>query len=281
MSPTEQIAIAWHAFLRTLALLARPALWAPWLVLAAAQAGVLGLIWWFAHPLVSSFMAPLVRAVGGADALHYPDIFSHMPGLFSRADMILIATLGAVVLGASSRLFANAHTGTDLRPGRALASALKQAFTLIVVLLPFNALLALLSMGLAFVVTGQGWLLERAGYLFGLAASVMLQAFFLYATQVVMLERRGIRGTFNALSRTWGHGFFAALILGSLMLLPLLPLHFLSGQTARIVDRGSPDLIGVMVLLQIAVAVGVGFVLNGSATLVYLSTMTRREEMEA
>lgn len=281
MSPSEQIALAWEGFVRTLRLVGRVQLWLPWLVIGIAQGIALLLIWWFAHPLVSRFMAPLVQAVGGEDALHYPDIFSHMPGLYARADMVLVASLGAVMLGASTQLFAHAHTGAPLEAGRAMWKALRHAGTLIVILLPLNALLVLLSIGLGAAVADQGALVQRAAYVFGLGASVMIQAFFLYVTQLAMLERRGIGATFSALSRTWRHGFLAALVLGVMFLLPLLPLHFVSGQTARIVERGSPDLIGLLVFAQLMVALAAGFLLNGSATLVYLSAMTRREEMEA
>lgn len=281
MNVPEQIALAWHAFVRTLRLLPRVKLWLPWLILGASQVIVLALFALFAHPLVSPLMAPVVRALGGADALHYPDIFSHLPGLYARADMVLVAVLGAIVIGASTRGFAAAHTGDRVRGERAISSAFKRSVTLVGVLLPFNVLLALLGMGLGVMAAGQGGLIARMAYVFGLGASLFIQAFFLYVTQLVMLERRGVRATYAAITRTWRHGFFAALVLGTLLLLPLLPLHFLSGQTARIVDRGSPDLIGVLVLAQIAVALIVGFLLNGSATLVYLSAMTRREEMES
>ena len=280
MSPSEQIALAWEGFMRTLRLVKKAQLWLPWLVLGIGESVVLLLIWWFAHPTVSALMAPLVQAIGGEDALHYPDIFSHMPGLYARADMVIVATLGAVMLGASTRLFADAHTGAPLRAGNAIWGALRRMLTLVIVLLPFNLLLAGLSFGLGVALADQGVLVQRAGYVFGLGASIVLQGFFLYVSQLVMLERRGVKRTLAAMSRTWRHGFLAAIVLGSLFLLPLLPLHLLSGQTARIVDRGSPDLIGIMVFAQIVVALAAGFLLNGSATLVYLSAMTRREEVE-
>jgi hypothetical protein len=40
-----------------------------------------------------------------------------------------------------------------------------------------------------------------------------------------------------------------------------------------LVDRGTPELVGVVVVFQILIAMTLGFLLCGSATLVYLSTV--------
>jgi hypothetical protein len=278
----EQLAIGWQSLWRTVREMGRPALWAPWLVLAAAQLAVVALLWGFAHPLVSWFMAPLVRRFAGEGALHYPDVFRAMPLLASHVDVLFGALLGAILTGAATVLFAQRFRGHPLRPGEALGLAVRRSWTLVLAQLPFNVLIFALSYGLEWLVESRSssGVTRRIVYLAVLGGSVALQALFFYVAALVMLEGRGVVQAWAALPRTWSRGFAAALMLGALMILPLFPTSQLLQRSDGIVERGTPELVGVLLLLQLLLGLGVWFVLSGTATLVYLSVLAPPDEAE-
>ena len=103
MNPFEQIALAWQSLGHALRRLLRPRLWVPWLALGLIQTGLLVKLAFAAHPWVSPFFAPLVVRLAGERALHYPDLFLALPGLYSRIDLVIAALPGAIVFGAASQ----------------------------------------------------------------------------------------------------------------------------------------------------------------------------------
>jgi hypothetical protein len=114
-----------------------------------------------------------------------------------------------------------------------------------------------------------------------LLGSVLLQSFFFYVTALVVLEGRGVLGTLAGLPLTWARGFWAALLVGLLLLLPLLPIHYLSGLSSVLVDRGRPELVGWMVLIQVALSLVLWFLLAASSSLLYLSLCAEAPEGES
>jgi hypothetical protein len=275
MNVLEQVVLGWIAFARTVREVLRPRLWVPWLAIACANLLVVALLWWFAHPLVSWAMAPLVRLTGGEDALRYPQIFRMMPALYGRFEVVVGALLGSVMIGAGTLLFASRFRGGLAEPREAFRQAMRRALPLVLASLPFNLLVVALSFGVEWLVAERdsGALVRRAAYAAVLGGSIVLQSLFLYVPALVVIEQRGVLGAFAELPRTWVRGFWSALALGTVLVLPLLPLHVLSGRASMLVDRGTPELVGVVVVFQILIAMTLGFLLCGSATLVYLSTV--------
>jgi hypothetical protein len=275
VSAFEQVALALQAMLRTLRLLARPALWGPWLVLGIVQLGAVALLWGFAHPAVSWFMAPLLAQAVGPEVLRYPNLLRALPDLFGRTDLVIGTLFGSVAIGAATLLFADVFRGGPPRPLAAFAGAGRRFAALIAAQLPFNLIVVLLS-----DVLGR-WLLEKGGgpltrqllSLTLVAVSVVVQSLFLYVAALVVLERRSALGALRGLPRTWARGFWAALTLGLALLAVLMPLQSLSDRAATLVDRGDPELVGWLVVVEIVASLVVWFLLAGSATLVYLSAM--------
>jgi hypothetical protein len=270
----EQVALAWQSLLHAAARSFDLRLWSPWLLLAVLEGILLAGLCLMAHPAFSTLMAPLVSRLGGADALHYPGLFAALPVIYARLDLLLIALPGAVVLGASTALFAESFRGRGPKPGSAIATALRGVITLILVNLPYHLLAGAAGFAISAVTGSRGGIVAAAGYVFALVISVVVQSVFLYVNALVMIEGHGIRGTFAALPRTWANGFFSALVLGVLLLLPLLPLNLLSGTAGTIAVRGTPELVALILAAQIAVALYAGFLLQGASTLVYLTTMS-------
>jgi hypothetical protein len=278
VSAAEQIALAWQSLGYAARQMARPVLWTPWLLLGLLQAGVLIALGFTAHPWVSPVMAPLVTRLAGERALHYPDLFLALPGIYARIDIVLAALPGALVLGASTALFRDVFLARGPAARAAYDAVLRRALTLIVVNLPFHLLAVAWSTAIAVSIGGRAGLVGRAAYVLALGGSVLIQALFLYASAFVMIEGRGVRGTFASLPHAWRRGIWAALVLGLLMVLPLLPLNLLSGAGNVIARRGRPELLAAMSFAQLVIALGTGFLLSGGATLVFLGGIARRPE---
>lgn len=280
MTVLEQIALAWQGVVRTLALLPRPATWAPWLLLGALQAGFILLVWNAAHPAVSPVMAPLVRALAGDAALHYPELFRVLPSIYTTVDLVFGAVAGALVVGAATRIFANRFLGRPAAPAAALREALGRFWPLFLARLPFHLVALLFGLGLGGWLDSQrrSFMVQTLGALLVIAGSLVAQALFFFVAALVVLERRSAWAALTELPRTWARGFWGAMFLGLLLVLALLPFHLLHGQAGIIAERGRPELIAALSVAQALFALMLWYVLAGSATLVYLVSMARRPE---
>lgn len=256
-------------------------MWAPWLLLGAIQLTVVLVLAGFAHPALSWFMAPWLRAAAGEDALHYPNVFRLLPGLYARVDLLVTATLGVLAAGAATYLFAARldRAAVATRAGEGLRRALARAVPLIAVNLPLNLLVVGLSVGLEWWVgeRDSSGLVRRFARLFALGGALVLQAFFVYGTALVILGGRGVWGALRALPHAARQGFWAALCLSVVGILPLLPVQELAGRTSLIVDRGAPEVMVVVVAAQIALTLLMSFLLAGSVTVVYQGTVAPAE----
>jgi hypothetical protein len=218
-------------------------------------------------------MVPLVRAVGGEGALHYPEFFRVLPGLYGRADLVTAALAGSVAAGWSTWLFAARWSRRALAPGETWREIAPRALVLVLAQLPFNVLVFLFTSLLDRAIAGHSGLLHRLGGLGSLGGVVLLQTLFLYLPALVVLERRGAWGALAGLPRTWARGFWAALLLSTLLLLLLLPLDALGQRSDLLVERGTPELVIWITALQLLVGLAVSFLVAGSSTLVYLGTV--------
>jgi hypothetical protein len=275
VNPLEQVMLGVHALARAAGRIGSPALWAPFAALGALQAlAVLG-VWWVAHPAVSWLAAPLVRTAAGPAALHYPENLALLPELAGRVDLALVVLAGPLVVGAATLLFAARFGAVPLGVGAACAGALRRAPALWVTGLPAH----LLALGLAVSLEGlaagaaPGPLLHRAALLAGLAGTVLVQALALYLPALVMIEGRSIGGAFAALPRAWSRGLVPAVLLCAALLMPPAPLQWLMRHAPRIAERGAPEMVGVLALVQIGVTLLAWFLLAGAATLVFLTAV--------
>lgn len=276
MRPFEQLTLAWLALRRTLAQAGRPALWAPWVALGALQVCVVAALWGFAHPWLSWFAAPALAAVAGEDILHFPRVLAVMPRLYGRVDIVVGALFGALAVGVATRRFADRYGG-GAGPG-GTAAVLRRAPALVVAQLPLNA--SLLAIGFAL----EGLATRLGGGVAGLALTaagwivpVLVQACFLFVAPLVVIEGRSAWDALRALPEIWKRGYWAAVFLGALLLIPLVPFQLLAASSATIAARGNPDLVGWLTLAQVGAGLVVGFALSGSSTLYYLSGLTERE----
>ena len=129
MSALEQLALAGQALWLTLREIRAGRLWVPWLALGALLLAALMALVGFAHPLLSWAVAPLVRAIGGEPALHYPDFYRTLPFLYSRVDLVLGTLAGAVATGWSTRALARATALYEQARGEISAYAIEAAMS--------------------------------------------------------------------------------------------------------------------------------------------------------
>ena len=273
MSALEQLALAAQALGLSLRELRAGRQWVPWLALGALQFAALMALLAFAHPLLAWAVAPLVRAIGGESALHYPDFYRSLPFVYSRVDLVVGSLGGAVATGWSTLLFAARWHRRAMGPGEAWAQTGPRALTLVLAQLPFQLLVLLFTTLVERSLAGSGGLARRLGYFVELGGVVGLQALFLYVPARVVLEGHGLWRALAGLPRAWARGFWAALLLGLVALLPLLPLDALGQRSELLVDRGAPELVAWRTAMQLLVGLAVSFVLAGSSTLVYLGAV--------
>jgi hypothetical protein len=273
MRMLEQVSLAGHAVWLTLRESRAGRLWTPWLVLGALQCAALLTLLGFAHPLLGWAVAPLVRAIGGEPALHYPGFYRELPLLYSRVDLVLGSLVGAVATGWSTRLFAARWRREALAPGGAWAEVAPRSLTLVLAQLPFQLLVLLFTGLLEHVLADRGGIVRRLGYFATLGGVALLQALFLYLPALVVLERRGLWSALAGLPRAWARGFWAALLLGLAALLPPAVLEGLGQGSGLLVDRGVPELVAWLTAIQLFVLLAVSFLLAGSSTLVYLGAV--------
>lgn len=278
MSLSEQITLAWLALGRTLGAWLRPALWAPWLLLAAVQAGVVVCLWWFAHPWVSWFMAPLLVRIGGEGLLQFPNALVLLPRLFGRVDLVVGALFGSLAIGFATRLFADRFAGRPVEVGAAIGVVLRRAPAIVLALLPMNLLLVLFGLALEWMAQRPAGLVVQVAMLAaGWTVPILIQAFFLFAIPLVIVGGHGAVGAMRALPDVWRRGFWAALLLGAVGLAILIPFQLLASGSQTIVARGNPDLVAWITLVQVGAGVVVGFLLSGGSTLYYMSALTERD----
>ncbi len=141
MNLFEQFALGLQSLWFTLRECGRARLWAPFLVPFLVQCAGIGLLAMTAHPLLSWLLAPIVVRLAGADALHYPGLFVHLPDLALTADLLVVSTLGALATGAATRLFASVFEGRTPSLREAWSETARRAWALVLAQLPVTLLL--------------------------------------------------------------------------------------------------------------------------------------------
>lgn len=273
MNAYEQVALAGHSVVAAFGSLRRGGLWVPWLLFGAIQVAGLLMLAAFAHPLLSGIMAPLVARIAGPDVLHYPNVFRVLPALHARIAFVLDALVGVVAIGAATRLFAARFSGTGMPAGQGLREAFARWGTLVLAYLPLQLLVLLLTFGIPewLHARGSAGMTVRLGMLAGIVGVVLVQVVFVLIAPLVILAGHGVRDTWRELPTLLQQMGIAALVVVVLGTVATWPVQILGRFADRIVDRGAPELVILLVGIQISAAMIAAFVTAGSITLVYQS----------
>jgi hypothetical protein len=283
LSPLEQVVLAGHCLGHAARLVRRPALWAPWMPVLALQLAAVGALWWFAHPAVSWLVAPAIQALAGEPALHYPEAFRFMPALYARADLAIAILVAAVATGASTAMFGAQFAGQPLSAGLGLGRGWSKAGVLVLANLPLTLLVVGFAYGLdAWLQSREGLgLVRRLAPWMTLATAVVLQAFFVWVNPLVMIGGRRLVDAWRELPEAAARGGWTGLALAAAAAAPLVPLQLLARGADKVVERGTPELVGWWLVAQVLVGLLAAFVLAGGSTLAYSSLVGPELEDES
>jgi hypothetical protein len=277
LNPIQAINTYLWVWLETLKGLRRPVVILPFLVYVLVE---LFALWTSAHFYQKPWgyvWIPLLTWFPGPGVLQYPNFFLALPMLSARIDLVLSAVLGSVTVGWGVLIFRETFLAQAPPIGASLSVALRRAGQLIVI----GIVAALVSMAFQWGLEGLGrtalrnWLqgspVRSFALQFGL--STLVQALLLYVPLVLLLNERGVVGSFReGLGFALRHRMMSVL----LVLLPLLLLVPLSlpvvdmNATSRLVAKLEPEVIFKLCALTVAVAGLISLLLTGAAVRFFL-----------
>jgi len=271
----NQLNIALASLLRAISYLRHPKLVFPLFVLAAGQFFLLGLLTNFHRSGLVQWMAPLMRAVAGDGAVHYPQFFLALPVLFNVGNLVLTAVLGAYVWGAALVATAAKLEGRE-RSGWREAWARFPA--LFLSQLPIILIAVILLFGPQLVFGGSHLGGNRLRLLiYGVPVAFLLfQAMFLFAPMRVLLDASGPFAAIRDSVTMWRQGLLLTLLLVILPTLLHLPAQWVLRKRTELADRFSFETIVLVIAADILLFLLTNFVLVSAATVAY---QTRKAEL--
>lgn len=279
MNAFERVAFGWQCLFESLRACRSGAVWGAWAVLFGLHALAVAACAWAAHPLLSWFMAPLLRALEGDAALRYPGLYHRLPALARDAGLVLGALALPVVAGAWTRLFERRFRGAPAAAGPAWSEALARSGSLLVAALPVT--LAALGLHAALQALPGVRLSSLARALAPPAADAALLAVRIacaFAPALVVLARRPGAVALLRLPRTWGAGLVPVAV-AMLLLVPvgLAGSTFVSAASTTLARR-APEWLAVASLARAGIGELLAMLATGAATLAWLGGAGEAEE---
>lgn len=114
MSPIQSLGVAWWACKGSLRLVRAPSTWTPLTVLTVVRSSALLVLMLFHRPEIVAAGRPLVVALGGPEATHYPAHLLALPAMFARLDLLIVVAAGAVAGTLTVRAFASHYGGRQV-----------------------------------------------------------------------------------------------------------------------------------------------------------------------
>jgi hypothetical protein len=259
---------AWHSITP---FLASPTVWLPFLVVAAFQFSTLILLQSFHKPAVLPFGLPLVRALGGEAATHYPAFFLALPTIFYWMDMFLAVFVSSLTAGVATELFARGFG--EGGAGSAWMVAIRRYPTLLLL----SAIVAALLFGLSQLVglVPQDLVLRNPLVRWGARVAMLLllvlaQSLLVYATAWIVLQGHRLLPAIRDSVRVSLRTFLPTVMIVGVPLLLLFPLGYLSGRGDLFVTKLQPDTIGALLTVRVLSEIVLGFFLIGAVTRLFL-----------
>jgi hypothetical protein len=240
-----------------------PSVLAPFIAFGLLQCLLLVLLAFFAVPPLTALMIPIVRALGGEAALHYPTHFVLLPSLYQRLYLPLVASLGFLLWSYGTWSMIAHHEAAERIPARSFRTAW---FRIVVVGVVFVAVTVALGRGF-------GWLTSKApaaipGRVFtlvGIALIACVQAFMLYAPIVLRIRGGGALAALRGSARYAAHNFGATVLLVATVLVVHTPLDALIANADSIAMRFRPEAVFQLMVASVLLEVITAFVLFAGA----------------
>lgn len=268
----RSLALVFWAWIETARNLPRLRLWGPLLLYYLIQCGAIALLTEFHRPPWTPLLAPLLRSMAGEAALHYPVLYLALPSVFSRLSLGLDLVFGAWLIGAAFLNFRMVDRPTE-RAGGALAQAARSWPRLVLLRLPVILLLyATITLLPRLLFGGEGEIggstlrsIRYGTFLTG----VILEALFLYAPLVLLVEGRGILGALGRSLRIFARLPAATMAVVLIPNLVQLPIGYVLRHAETIVTRMSPEVVAWVLAIAAGVYLIATFFIVGAGARLY------------
>jgi hypothetical protein len=243
----------------------------PFLVLAGLQSALVLLFTQFYQPVLSWFLVPLLRLLGGGAVLHYPQFFAVLPALFSRANLGFDWLFGTLVTGVGFLWIWRSAAGLPL--GRPWSEAGRQYLRLLVLRLPVVVLLIVLYELLPRLLTGGGGELRgnalRVMRYGAFVLAVAAEWVFLFTPLALLAQRRSVAGSFRESYAMLGRAPLAGFLIVLVPNLVQLPLSTLMRRSQSITTNLAPETVAWLLIGSILVTVAVNYTVVAAAVRVF------------
>jgi hypothetical protein len=274
MTLLQKINLFFSVYLEALKSLKKPLLWVPFILFALAQFLLLLALVNFYAPFISFVFIPIIKKIMGEFVLHYPVYFLFLPKIFSRANLLLSGILGIIALGWATYLFFS-YFLPDKRVE--LKEGLKTAFSRYLLLLVIWIIetVVILAWFLFLSRAGRGFVggsfkKELAFEIFGLCSGVVFYGLFAFTIPAIILGGRNIFTALGLSISIYIRNFFSTYFFVLLPNLLTLPFTFLNRNTAFLISKFNPEVIILMLILEIAISMIANYILISTLTRFYL-----------
>jgi len=266
-----QLNLALGALLDALKAFFRPRLLLPLLVFAVAQTLVLLLLSNFHLKPLVGWMSPLMIAIRGELAVHYPSLFLVLPSLFNIGNLVLATTLGAYIWGVAILTLVRYFEKKEDQPWRHAARRYGQLF---VGQLPLVIAALLIMFGVREILMDvelKGNALRALNWIIMPGINVLVESLFLVVPLAILLEDRP---AFSASGRSVS--FFRRNALAILLVVWIpslfhLPFGLVYRRGQVLADRFAPETVAVVNEAQILLFIFTNFLVVAAGTLVFLA----------
>lgn len=241
-----------------------PGAWMPFVIFGFVQGVILLAMAMFTTPWLSPVMVPVMRFLGGENALHYPLHLVGLPAAYQRVYLPLVASVGFSLWTRAVWKLVDLHTPGAVRPHRRLGP-----------LLPHVVVIGALFVGTSVLVSGLASNLVNprtpAMVARGIAlASVVLvatvQTFLVYAPVALRLRGTNAWDALCSGARYTRRNFMATALLIITVLMLHLPLDFLLSRADRVAARFSPETILQLMMGSVTLEVITAYILFAGVT---------------
>jgi hypothetical protein len=221
------------------AALASPGVLAPFAIFSALQALILLALASFTLPLIAPVMVPVLRFLGGEQALHYPMHLVGLPSVYQRVYLPLVATVGFTLWSIAVWKLAERHpvgadrTRFDVRP------SFRDVVIIGVLFVGASVVAGELASRLVSPRTPD--VVQRAILFGSVLVTAVMQAFLVYAPLVLRIRGGNAWQAIRA-GVTYGRKRFAETVLVIFTVLLIhLPVDFLLSRADRLAARFEPE----------------------------------------
>jgi len=263
----------WSVTFKTLA--KYPVLLIPFFVNAVFQGLVLTVLFYYPRSPFSAIFGPPVKAFYGIRFLHYPYNFLLLPKLFYYGQVLMTLTLGVVMFGMAMGMVSQIHTeGTKPRIGGNINRSLRRYLPLAGVWLVTFIISLIILRGPAFLITKfmqpttfARILLQVVSY-GGILAVFIMEALFIYAYPAIVVERAGfLKGIARSFSVSKGVFLTTAILVIVPRILDFIGL-IMKEKIAGAANITFPDFPEITAVI-LAILIGITLITD---SLVFLST---------